>query len=115
MQIDVCFLNILNCERALDAIALKYVNGDSSVGAAGFFLLEGIRGIHPTSRKIFPTPPPRSLPAPRTIPHTKFLPYPPPLPPPKVNSSPTKQQLSSYNPTKTAFLAVVIVPAPFLF
>ena len=55
MQIDVCFLNILNCERALDAIASKYVNGDSSVGAAGFFLLEGIRGIHPTSRKNFPT------------------------------------------------------------
>ena len=28
---------------------------------------------------------------------------------------PNKQQFSSYNPIKTAFLAVFIVPAPFLF
>ena len=31
-KIDWCFLNILNCERALDTMALKYVNGDSSIG-----------------------------------------------------------------------------------
>ena len=30
-------------------------------------------------------------------------------------SPPTKQQFSIYNPIKTAFLAVVIAPAPFLF
>ena len=36
--------------------------------------------------------------------------YPPPPPP-----TPTKQQFSSYNPIKTAFLAVVITLAPFLF
>ena len=41
-QIDVCFSNILNCERALDAMALKYVNGDSSVGTTGFFILGGM-------------------------------------------------------------------------
>ena len=35
-------------------------------------------------------------------------------PPPKVDP-PTKQQFSRYNPIKTRFLAVVIVPAPFLF
>ena len=33
------------------------------------------------------------------------------FPPPQV----TKQQFSSYNPIKTAFLTVVNVPAPFLF
>ena len=40
---------------------------------------------------------------------SQFTPHPPP---------PTKQQFSSYNPIKTAFLAVVIAPsnlAPFLF
>ena len=31
------------------------------------------------------------------------------------NSPPPKQQFSSYNPIKTAFLAVVNAPAPFLF
>ena len=31
-KIDWCFPNMLNCERVLDAMALKYVNGDSSVG-----------------------------------------------------------------------------------
>ena len=48
-------------------------------------------------------------------PPTKFLFPPPPPPPPKVNSSPTKQQFPRYNLTKTAFLAVVTAPAPFLF
>ena len=31
-KIDWCFTNILNCERALHAMALKCINGDSSVG-----------------------------------------------------------------------------------
>ena len=35
------------------------------------------------------------------------------FPPPKVNL-PLKQQFSSYNPIKTAFLAVVIAPAPVI-
>ena len=52
----------------------------------------------PQLRKLTPTPPP-----------------PPTLPPPNFYSPPTKQQLSSYNPIKIAVLAVVIVPAPFLF
>ena len=29
--------------------------------------------------------------------------------------APTKQEFSNYNPTKTAYLALVIVTAPFLF
>ena len=33
----------------------------------------------------------------------------------KNQFSPTKQQFSSYNPIKAAFLAVVTAPAPFLF
>ena len=37
------------------------------------------------------------------------------LPPPKDNPPTTKQQFSSCNPTKTAFLAVIIAPASFLF
>ena len=41
-------------------------------------------------------------------PHQIFIP-PPPLAPA------TKQQFSSYNPIKTAFLTVVIALAPFLF
>ena len=38
-----------------------------------------------------------------------------PLQPNFYSPPPTKQQFSSYNPIKTAFLAVFIVPAPFLF
>ena len=39
------------------------------------------------------------------------------VPPPVKNLliPPTKSQSSSYNPIKTAFLAVVNAPAPFLF
>ena len=33
----------------------------------------------------------------------------------KSTPAPTKQQFSSHNPIKTAFLAVVNAPAPFLF
>ena len=78
--------------------------------------------------RVFPTggmggesPPPTNLKFSHTPNLEKFLPsrlpplslifYPtlPPLP------RATKQQFSSYNPIKTAFLAVVIALAPFLF
>ena len=36
-------------------------------------------------------------------------------PPPKVTPSLTKQEFSSYNVIKTAFLAVFNTPVPFLF
>ena len=62
--------------------------------------------LAPTSQKFAHTP----LPPPRKIPSTVD-----PLPPSKVNSSPTKEVFSSYNPIKAAFLAVAIVPAQFLF
>ena len=31
-KVDRFSLNIFNCERALDAMALKYINGDSAIG-----------------------------------------------------------------------------------
>ena len=58
----------------------------------------GLGGVAPPPSENCLSPPPRKTPP------TKFL-FPPP----------TKQQFSSYNPIKTAFLAVFIVPAPFLF
>ena len=69
-------------------------------GNSGFSLLGEWGGVPSTSPKFAhpPTPLPRQI-------------Y---IPQPKVNP-PIKQQLSSYNPIKTAFLAVVIAPAPFLF
>ena len=65
---------------------------------AGFFLLEG-DGESLAHQKICSFP---RLEKSLSPPSTKFL-----LPP-------TKQQFSSFNPIKTAFLAVVIGPAPFL-
>ena len=56
-----------------------------------------VGGPHQPAENLLIPPPPRTIP-----------------PPSNVNPS-TKQQFSSYNPIKTAFLAVVIVPAPFLF
>ena len=47
-------------------------------------------------------PPPIKIPLSRLLRLTKY-------------QSPTKQQFSSDNPIKTEFLAVVIVPVPFLF
>ena len=59
-------------------------------------------------------PPAENLLTHSPLPPRKIPPPNPPLPPPKVNP-PTKQQCSSYKPIKTAFLAAVIAPAPFLF
>ena len=53
-------------------------------------------GVHPPVKNLLIQPPLTK------IPPTKFL------------SPPTKQQFSHYNTIKTAFLAVVIAPAPFL-
>ena len=64
--------------------------------SVGFSLLKGMGGVPPLG------PPP---------PTTKFL-----FPPTKSQfPHPTKQQFSSYNTIKTAFLAVVVALAPFLF
>ena len=54
----------------------------------------------------------RTIP-PSRLPHPTKLSFPPPTP--QKSIPPTKQQFSSFNPIKTTFLAVVIVPAPFLF
>ena len=70
---------------------------------SGFSLLGGGWGRFPPPAKnlLTPPPPPRKLPP---LPKVN-LPPPPPL----------TKQFSSYIPIKTAFLAVVIVPTPFLF
>ena len=58
--------------------------------------------------KVLPPPPAKNLLIP---PHLEKFPHSRLTPPPKT----TKQQFSSYNPIKTAFLAVVNALAPFLF
>ena len=74
---------------------------------SGFSLLGGGWGRFPLPAKhlLTPTPTPPPL-------HQIFI-----LPPPNVNlpPPPLTKQFSSYTPIKTAFLAVVIVPTPFLF
>ena len=77
-----------------------WVKKDKDLCKVRAFPPGGMRGV----------PPPAHSPHLDKSPTNKFL-----SPPPKVNSPPTKQQFSSYNPIKTAFLAVVIAPAPFLF
>ena len=71
----------------------------------------------PTSQKFAspcpPAPPP--LPAARKIPSTVDSPHQTFIPPTKSQPPPTKQQFSSCKPIKTAFLALVIAPAPLLF
>ena len=75
-------------------------------GNSGFSLL-GEWGESPPPAQNLLIPPPKKQP-PTPLPRQIYIPQ------PKVNP-PIKQQLSSYNPIKTAFLAVVIAPAPFLF
>ena len=67
--------------------------------------------VHYNSQRFAYSPPPRKI----TLPpvdslSTKFL-----CSAATTSHTPTKQQFSSYNPIKTAFLDVVIAPAPFLF
>ena len=68
-------------------------------------------GVHYNSQKFAYSPLPRKI----TLPpvdsvSTKFL-----FSAATKSHTPTKQQFSNYNPIKTAFLAVVIASAPFLF
>ena len=76
-----------------------------------------MREIPPPAKNLLlpasPAPPP--LPAARKIPSTVDSPNQNFIPPTKSQPPPTKQQFSSCNPIKTAFLALVIAPAPFLF
>ena len=74
--------------------------GFTSSQCTGFSLLGGM-GESPQLCKSLRIPPPRKIPHPPT--YHIFIP------------PPTKQQFSSYNPIKTAFLAVAIAPAPSLF
>ena len=68
-------------------------------------------GVHYNSQRFAYSPPPRKItPPPVDSLSTKFL-----FSAATKSHTPTKQQFSSYNPIKTAFLAVVIAPAPFLF
>ena len=69
----------------------------------GFFPLGGWgESLPPTNLEKSP---------PSRLPHLPPIFYHPPPPPAPA----TKQQFSSYKPIKTAFLAVVIALAPFLF
>ena len=77
---------------------------------AGFFQLGG-GGSSLHQPKIFSFCPPRKILLPVDSPlHWIFIP-----PPPQPKFNPPNKQFSSYNPTKTAFSAVGIAPAPFLF
>ena len=78
-----------------------YKDGKYEVPMSGFSVLGGWGGVTFTSRKFAHPPPPEKFPL-LDIPHKS-------QPPP-----PTKQQFPSYDPTKTAFLVVVIAPASFL-
>ena len=74
-------------------------------------MLQKLVGVHYNSQRFAYSPPPRKItPPPVDSLSTKFL-----FPAATKSHTPTKQQFSSYNPIKTAFLAVVIAPAPFLF
>ena len=78
-------------------------------------------GVHYNIQRFAYSPPPRKItPHPVDSLSTKFL-FPASFstkflfPATTKSHIPTKQQFSSYNPLKTAFLAVVIAPDPFLF
>ena len=74
-------------------------------------MLQKLVGVHYNSQRFAYSPPPRKItPPPVDSLSTKFL-----FSAATKSHTPTKQQFSSYNPIKTAFLAVVIAPAPFLF
>ena len=84
-------------------------------------MLQKLAGVHYNSQRFAYSPPPRKItPHPVDSLSTKFL-FPASLstkflfPATTKSHIPTKQQFSSYNPLKTAFLAVVIAPALFLF
>ena len=68
-------------------------------------------GVYYSSQKFSFSPLPRKItpPTSRLPLHQIFVPR------RHQSHTPTKQQFSSYIPIKTAFLAVVIAPAPFLF
>ena len=88
----------------------------------GFSLLWGWRRVRPHQPKVcsFPTPHLEKFLSSRLFPtpipilcHQIFIPQPTKSqfpPPPPINNN-----FSSYNPIKTAFLAVVITPVPFCF
>ena len=67
-------------------------------------------GVHNNSQRFAYSPPPRKITPPLVDSLSTKL-----FPAATKSHTPTKQQFSSYNPIKTAFLAVVIAPAPFLF
>ena len=74
-------------------------------------MLQKLVGVHYNSQRFAYSPPPRKItPPPVDSLSTKFL-----CSAATTSHTPTKQQFSSYNPIKTAFLDVVIAPAPFLF
>ena len=80
----------------------------------------GGKGVSPgPAENLLIPPPPQKIPPSVDSAHSPNFYSPPtltphPRPPPKIKS-PTKQQFPIYNPIKTAFLAVVIALAPFLF
>ena len=81
------------------------------------FPTEGDGGSSPNSQKFNHPPLPQEEKSPpnRLPPHQIIISPPPHPTPPQSQFPTTKQQFSSYNSIKTAFLAVVIAPAPFLF
>ena len=80
------------------------------------FPTEGDGGSSPNSQKFnYPPPAPGRQISPNSLPPHQIVISPPPPLPPQSQFPTTKQQFPSYNSIKTAFLAVVIAPAPFLF